>query len=163
LPRWQARSDNAFVSAGLMGSTRLGARIADLPDGTTFGGGQGIIKTGSSTNTALGASFSVTVVSFGAAESDGTSGSDIDFLDFNGDACPDGVAGASRQAPRPTGAPEGRRIVPNGQSQVRRSTNTSLNENLGATISGLRAGGDNFPLNIFSEQASYNIGVGVNA
>src|SRR5262249_56134041 len=121
----QAGSGSGLVSGGLVGATRVRARIADLPDGTTFGGGKGIIKTGSSTNTALGASFSVTVVSFGASESDGTSGTDIDFLDFNGDGYPDVVAGGSLQATLPNGALEGRRIVLNGQSQLRRSPNTT--------------------------------------
>ncbi len=39
--RWQARDANAFVSGGLMGASRLGARTARvLPDGTSFGGGR---------------------------------------------------------------------------------------------------------------------------
>ena len=60
-------------------------------------------------------------LSFGAAESDGTSGTDIDFFDFNGDGYPDVVAGGSLQATLPNGALEGRRIGLNGQSQVRQS------------------------------------------
>jgi RHS repeat-associated protein len=157
--RWDARSTNAFVSGALMGSTRLGARIADLPDGTTFGGGQGIVKTGSSQNTA----GSISLLVFGVGTSNGTSGTDIDFFDFNGDGYPDVVGGGSLQATLPNGALDGRRIALGGPGQVRSSTVESDNISLGATTSSLRDTAQMFGLNIFSEQAPYNVGAGIDA
>jgi RHS repeat-associated protein len=179
---WQARAaNNAFVidgqttpasafvsntfngmSGSFMGSTRLGARTMNV-DSTSFGGAQGIVKTGSSVNTAFGPSFTLILGSFGFATSNGTTGSDIDFFDFNGDGYPDVVSGGSLQATLPNGALGSQRFSLAGQSQVRQSATVSNNLNLGATTSAVRAGSDDFPLNIFSEQAAYNIGVGVSA
>src|SRR5262249_18255335 len=88
---WQARAaNNAFVINGqtvpasafvsntlngmpgsFMGSTRLGARSQDFSD-ASFGGAQGIVKTGSSVNIAFGPSFTVILGSFGFATSNGT-------------------------------------------------------------------------------------------
>jgi RHS repeat-associated protein len=164
LPRWQARSDNAFVAGGLMGSTRLSARVPNLTDGTgfSFPGAAGIIKTGSTTNTAVSATFTMGV-SFGAGTANGTNGSDIDFLDFNGDGYPDVVGGSNVQPTLPNGALGSQRIGLAGQSQVRQNAQSNFDVNLGATTSNLRSGSDTFPLNIFSEQAPYNVSAGVQA
>src|SRR5215467_10240419 len=91
LPSWQARSSSAFTAGGLMGSTRLGNRVPTaVSNGAGFGGATGVVKTGSSTNVAASATFSMGL-SFGVGTSNGTAGSDIDFLDFNGDGYPDVV------------------------------------------------------------------------
>jgi hypothetical protein len=149
-------STSAFISGALMSSTRLGAPVIDLPDGTTFGGPQAVTKTGSSTNTAE----QISLLFFGAGRSNGTTQADIDFLDFNGDGYPDVVGGGSLRATLPNGALDGRRI-PLGVSEIRQSTVVSENVNLGATTSALRDTADLFGLNIASEQAPYNIGLGV--
>src|SRR5262249_36228246 len=115
--RWQARDANAFVSGALMGSTRLGARSLDFSDGASFGGAQGIVKTRSGTNTAE----QISLLVFGTGTSKGTSSTDIDFLDFNGDGYPDVVGGGSVQATLPNGALEGQRIPLGGPGQVRQS------------------------------------------
>ncbi len=157
--RWQGRDANAFVSHALMGSTRLGARNLNFSDGTSFGAAQGIVKTGSATNTAEQISLTV----FGVGTSNGTSSTDIDFIDFNGDGYPDVVGGGSVQATLPNGALDGRRISLAGPSQVRQSAVESDNVTLGATTSALRATAGLFGLNTNSEQAPYNVGVGVTA
>ena len=157
--RWRARDTNAFVSGGLMGATRLGTRSLIFADGTGFGGARGIVKTSGAVNTA--GQISLTV--FGVGTSNGTSSTDIDFLDFNGDGYPDVVAAGSIQATLPNGALEGRRINTGVFSKVRQAEIESRNEDLGATTSALRAAADLFGLNINSEQAPYNIGVGVTA
>jgi hypothetical protein len=155
--RWQARDANAFVSdtfpnfppGSFMSPTRAGARIINLSDGTTFGGAQGIVKTGSATNTANGISLLV----FGTGTSNGTSSTDIDFIDFNGDGYPDVVGGGTVQATLPNGALEGRRIGLGSPAAVRQSAAESDNVTLGATTSALRATADLFGLNTNSEQA----------
>jgi Salmonella virulence plasmid 65kDa B protein/Insecticide toxin TcdB middle/N-terminal region len=164
LPRWQARSDNAFVAGGLMGSTRLGDRVPNLTDGTglSFAGAAGITKTGSSTNTAVSGTFTMGL-SFGVGTANGTNGSDIDFIDFNGDGYPDVVAGGSVQPTLPNGALGSQRIGLAGQSQVRQNAQSNFDVNLGATTSNLRSASNTFPLNIFSEQAPYNVSAGVQA
>jgi RHS repeat-associated protein len=157
--RWRARDTNAFVSGGLMGATRLGVRSLVFADGTGFGGARGIVKTSGAANTA--GQISLTV--FGEGTSNGTSSTDIDFIDFNGDGYPDVVGAGSIQATLPNGALEGRRISTGVFSKVRQADIESRNETLGATTSALRATANLFGLNINSEQAPYNIGVGVTA
>src|SRR5262249_26610299 len=165
LPRWAARSGNAFTAGGLMGSTRLGNRVPTLSDGTGFGGATGVTKTGSSTNVAASATFSMGL-SFGVGTSNGTAGSHIGFLDFNGDGYPhvaprgsiqptlqNGVLGAQT-----IGLP--RQLSANDTSQIRQNANDSFNVTLGATTSNQRFDANGFPLGIFSEQASYNISFG---
>jgi hypothetical protein len=159
--RWQARDAGAFVSnsfngvsGAFMGSTRAGARIISLTDGTGFGGGQGIIKSGSASNAAV----QISLLFFGTGTSNGTSGSDIDFLDFNGDGYPDVVGGGSVQATLPNGALGGQRIALASPSQVRNATVESDNVTLGATTSALRATAGMFGLDTASEQAPYNLG-----
>ena len=157
--RWRARDTNAFVSGALMGATRLGARTLVFSDGTSFGGARGIVKTAGAINTA----GQISLLVFGVGTSNGTSATDIDFLDFNGDGYPDVVGAGSIQATLPNGALEGRRISVGAFAKVRQAEVESRNETLGATTSALRATADIFGLNINSEQAPYNVGVGVTA
>jgi RHS repeat-associated protein len=157
--RWRARDTNAFVSGGLMGATRLGARTLEFSDGTGFGGARGIIKTLGARNTA----GNISLLVFGVGRSDGTSFTDIDFLDFNGDGYPDVVGAGSVQATLPNGALEGRRIDVGAFAKVRQAEVESDNVTLGATTSSLRAGADLFGLNIASEMAPFNVGAGVSA
>ena len=77
---------------------------------------------------------SISVFSFGAGRTDGTSWSDIDFLDFNGDGYPDVVGSGSVQRTLPNGALDSERDALDLE-RVRRSTNVSNNVNLGATMS----------------------------
>src|SRR5262249_38783792 len=144
--RWQARDANAFVSnrftmsdgtdvfGSFMGATRAGARTISLSNGTEFGGAQGIMKTGSAVNNA----GSISLLFFGHGESTGTTSSDIDFLDFNGDGYPDVVGGGTVQATLPNGALGGQRIGLGSPPQVRQSSDDSINDSLGATTSQLR-------------------------
>src|SRR5262249_61332544 len=93
-----------------MGSTRLGNRVPTaVSNGAGFGGATGVVKTGSSTNVAASATFSMGL-SFGGGTSNGTAGSDIDFFDFNGDGYPDVVGSTSMQPTLPNGVLGGRSI-----------------------------------------------------
>jgi RHS repeat-associated protein len=157
--RWRVRDTNTFVSGAIMGSTRLGARTLTFTDGTEFGGARGIVKTLSGRNTA----GNISILVFGVGESKGTSATDIDFLDFNGDGYPDVVGAGSVQATLPNGALEGRRISVGAFPKVRQSQNTSFNRNLGATTSSLRTTSENFGLNIFPEMGPFNIGLGISS
>jgi hypothetical protein len=157
--RWRARDTNAFVSGAIMGSTRFGARILTFADATEFGGARGIIKTLSGRNVA----GNISILVFGVGRSDGTSATDIDFLDFNGDGYPDVVGAGSVQATLPNGALEGRRIGVGVFPKVRQSENVSNNRNLGATTSALRSTAQNFGLNIFPEMGPFNIGIGISS
>ena len=157
--RWRVRDTNTFVSGAIMGSTRLGARTLTFTDGTEFGGARGIVKTLSGRNTA----GNISILVFGVGESNGTSATDIDFLDFNGDGYPDVVGAGSVQATLPNGALEGRRISVGAFPKVRQSQNTSFNRNLGATTSSLRTTSENFGLNIFPEMGPFNIGLGISS
>src|SRR5215813_7300334 len=166
LPRWAARSGSAFTAGGLMGSTRLGNRVPTaVSDGTGFDGATGVVKTGSSTNVAASATFSMGL-SFGVGTSNGTAGSDIDFLDFNGDGYPDVVGSTSIQPTLPNGVLGGqsigltRQLSANDTSQIRQNAINSFNVTLGATTSNQRFDANGFLLGIFSEQASYNISFG---
>src|SRR5262249_4605685 len=100
---------------------------------------------------------------FGVGTSNGNGRTDIDFLDFNGDGYPDVVGGGSLQATLPNGALEGRRIGLGGPGEGRSSTVQSDNITLGATTSSLRDAADMSGLNGSSEQAPYNVGVGIDA
>src|SRR5262249_54530730 len=153
--RWRARDKNAFVSGGLMGATRLGARTLVFSDGTNFGGARGIVKTAGATNTA----DQISLLVFGVGTSNGTSATDIDFLDFNGDGYPDVIGAGSIQATLPNGALENRRISVGAFAKVRQAEVKSNNVTLGATTSALRAAADLFGLNTNSEQAPYNVGI----
>jgi RHS repeat-associated protein len=157
--RWRARDTNTFVSGGLMGATRLGARTLEFTDGTGFGGARGIIKTLGARNVAR----NISVLVFGLGRSDGTSFTDIDFLDFNGDGYPDVVGAGSLQATLPNGALEGRRIDVGAFAKVRQAEVVSINKNLGATTSSLRSAANLFGLNIASEMAPFNVGAGISA
>ncbi|MBO0883907.1 MAG: hypothetical protein J2P17_26960 [Mycobacterium sp.] len=113
---------------------------------------------------AASASFSMGL-SFGAGTSDGTAGSDIDFLDFNGDGYPDIIGSASVQPTLPNGVLGGppiglTRQLTGDTSQIRQNANHSFNVTLGATTSNQRFDANGFPLGIFSEQAPYNISFG---
>src|SRR5262249_353177 len=147
------------VSAGLMGATRLGARSLVFTDGTSFGGARGIVKTSGAVNRA----GQISLLVFGTGTSNGTSSTDIDFLDFNGDGYPDVLRAGSIQAPLPNGALENRRISVGAFAKVRQAEVKSDNVTLGATTSALRAAADLFGLNTNSEQAPYNVGVGTTA
>ena len=157
--RWRARDTNAFVSGAIMGSTRLGARILEFSDGTGFGGARGIIKTLSGRN----AAGNISILVFGVGRSDGTSATDIDFLDFNGDGYPDVVGAGSVQATLPNGALEGRRISVGAFPRVRQAEIVSNNRNLGATTSSLRATAALFNLNILAEMGPFNVGLGISS
>jgi RHS repeat-associated protein len=157
--RWRARDTKAFVSGALMGSTRLGARILEFSDGTGFGGARGIIKTLSGRN----AAGNISILVFGVGESKGTSGTDIDFLDFNGDGYPDVVGAGTVQATLPNGALEGRRISVGAFPKVRQSEVVSNNRNLGATTSSLRSTAGLFNLNILAEMGPFNVGIGISS
>ena len=157
--RWRARDTNAFVSGGLTGSTRLGARILEFSDGTGFGGARGVIKTMGGRN----AAGNISILVFGVGRSDGTSATDIDFLDFNGDGYPDVVGAGSVQATPPNGALEGRRIPVGAFAKVRQAESVSNNRNLGATTSSLRATAEMFGLNIFPEMGPFNVGIGTSS
>ena len=100
---------------------------------------------------------------FGIGQSDGTSFTDIDFLDFNGDGYPDVVGAVSIQATLPNGALEGRRISTGVFAKVRQAEVESTNRNLGATTSTLRSTANMFGLNINREMAPFNVGAGISA
>jgi RHS repeat-associated protein len=157
--RWYARDTNAFVSGAIMGSTRFGARILVFSDGTGFGGARGVIKTMGGRN----AAGNISILVFGVGRSDGTSATDIDFLDFNGDGYPDVVGSGSVQATLPNGALEGRRIPVGAFAKVRQAEVVSNNRNLGATTSALRTTAETFGLNIFAEMGPFNVGIGTSS
>src|SRR5262249_13911468 len=133
---------SAFIVGAIMGATRLGARTVDLPDGTTFGGAPAVVKNLSSHNEAFKGTFTDDD-SFGPGTASGTSTTNIDFFDFNGDGYPDVVGGGSIQATLPNGALGSQRIsLANSQAQVRQNAISNINLDLGATTSNTRAGSD---------------------
>src|SRR5262249_5273475 len=164
-PRWQARAarvpttatnpippsqftGSAFVARAILGATRLRAPTIHPPARTPFGGARAVVKNLSSHNEAFKTSFPDDD-SFGPGTASGTSTTNIDFFDFNGDGYPDVVGGGSIQATLPNGALGSQRIsLANSQAQVRQNAVTNNNLDLGATTSNMRAGADAFPLNI---------------
>lgn len=97
--RWAGPGDNLWVTAGGASSSRFGMADISVPTDAQFAGASAVPRIGSSqqVSTTLGAGIPGLPLEAGASVATGTSTSQLDFLDLNGDRFPDVVGSGGIQ------------------------------------------------------------------
>jgi RHS repeat-associated protein len=105
---WRGVDDGAFVKASIASSSRMGLDTINVPTAADFAGGRAVERLGRASQTAVGGGVSF----LSGSASTGTTSSEVDYIDLNGDHFPDIVGNGRVQYTTATGGLEaGNRIV----------------------------------------------------
>src|SRR5262249_26566745 len=127
---WHVEDQDCWIGKDHVSPTRLTVKYIETRDGSSLGGGRGVIRFGG--GRCEGVNFQV--VGFNVGPTFGRTWSDVDFLDFNGDRYPDVVGGGAVQVTQPNGGLAGR-VTVGGFDRLRETTTLSGGASLGATMS----------------------------
>ncbi len=130
--RWAGPGDNLWVASDGASSSRLGMADISEPSDAQFAGATAVPRIGQTTqiSTTLGAGIPGVPIEAGGSVATGTTTSQLDFLDLNGDRFPDVVGSAGVQYSDMSGGLGKTRGSLNGD--VRQSASTAFNVSAGA-------------------------------
>jgi RHS repeat-associated protein len=134
---WRGADDGAFVKAATASSSRMGLDTIAVPTAAEFAGARAVDRLSRASQTAVGGGISF----LSGSISTGTTSSQLDYLDLNGDHFPDVVGDGRVQYTTPTGALEAaNRTVP-GLGSPRDSDATAANVGVGGSPASFTADG----------------------
>jgi len=115
--RWQGPDDLGYIGESITSSSRLGVDYISVPKPETIAGANGVSRLSRTTQQAVGVGASIGPLSATGSHSGGTSYSEVDYLDMNGDGFPDVVGNGHIQYTTPnrrarSDQPDGRRSKP---------------------------------------------------
>jgi RHS repeat-associated protein len=132
---WRGSDDRAWVSGDTISSSRLGEDAIEVPTPELVAGARAVSRLSRTKQTAIGAGISF----LSGSLSDGTSGSELDYLDLNGDRFPDIVANGRAQFTTPTGGLEAQNRALPGLSLPRDSDESARNIGIGGNPASFKA------------------------
>ncbi|MFL6138460.1 MAG: SpvB/TcaC N-terminal domain-containing protein [Frankiaceae bacterium] len=126
---WRGADDSAWVKASSMSSSRQGAAQISVPTTSEVAGARAVSRLGHGTQDAVGGGVSL----LSGSLDDGSTSSDVDYLDLNGDRFPDIVSTGKVQYSTLTGGLEAsNRAVP-GLDAPREADASSANVGVGGS------------------------------
>jgi len=132
---WRGNDTLGWVKAGQMSSSRLGMDYLSVPRSGDFGGGHAVNRLSRTSQTAL--NLGIGFVS--GSSSDGSSYSEVDYLDVNGDSFPDIVTANKVQFTGMQGQLEAQSRAVNAVSHVRESDDDAWNLGIGGSPAHFKA------------------------
>jgi RHS repeat-associated protein len=135
---WRGPDDLTLVGAGLMSSSRLGADTIAVPTSESLAGAEAVGRLSRTSQDAAGGGLSF----LSGSVSSGSSKSQLDYLDMNGDAFPDVVGNGRVQYTTPSGGLEAHNRAIAGLGAPRSGDNGATNLGVGGSPAHFRAGGD---------------------
>jgi RHS repeat-associated protein len=134
---WRGGDDSAWVKASTMSSSREGSASSGVPTASTVAGARAVSRLSHTTQDAIGAGVSY----LSGSTSNGSTTSDVDFLDLNGDRFPDIVSNGNVQYTTATGGLDSSsRAVP-GLGNPRDSDASATNVGVGGSPAHFTANG----------------------
>lgn len=126
---WRGPNDSVWVKPDSASSSRLGSPSISVPSASDFAGARAPSKLSQTSQTAVGAGVSL----LSGSASIGSTSSEVDYLDLNGDGFPDIVSDGQVQYTTATGALEPASTAVPGLGKPRASDATSLNVGVGGS------------------------------
>lgn len=131
---WRGPDDAAWLLGGQSSASRLGLDLVGVPCPSDLGSGTGdagraVPRIGNSTNVGAGVGAFIAVTG-----SVGTSSSEVDFIDLNGDGFPDPLGNGRVQFTLPNGGLEERNRPLPAAGEVRTADNLVGSVSLGGTV-----------------------------
>jgi RHS repeat-associated protein len=133
--RWRGPDDLGWVKADTLSSSRLGLDAIDVPRPGDFAGGRAVTRLSQTAQTAVGGG----VVLLSGSTSSGSSSSEVDYLDLNGDRFPDVVGNGRVQYTGMTGGLEGSNGAVVGLGRPRESDAKAWNVGVGGSPASFKA------------------------
>ncbi|HEY0736351.1 MAG TPA: SpvB/TcaC N-terminal domain-containing protein, partial [Herpetosiphonaceae bacterium] len=133
--RWAGPDDGAWVTGATSSSSRMGADTIEVPTPDLVAGARAVSRLSRTEQTAIGGGVSF----LSGSISTGTSGSELDYLDLNGDRFPDIVADGRAQYTKPTGGLEAQNRALAGLSLPRDSSEEARNIGIGGNAAHFKA------------------------
>lgn len=134
---WGGGDDSAWVKASTMSSSREGSASIGVPTASTVAGARAVSRLSHTTQDSIGAGVSF----LSGSTSDGSTASDVDFLDLNGDRFPDIVSDGEVQYTTANGGLDSSsRAVP-GLGSPRDSDASATNVGVGGSPAHFEANG----------------------
>lgn len=124
---WRGPDDQTWVTGETISSSRMGADTIEVPTPDLVAGARAVSRLSRTKQTAIGGGVSF----LSGSISKGTSGSELDYLDLNGDRFPDIVANGRAQYTTPTGGLEAENRALPGLSLPRDSSEQASNIGIG--------------------------------
>ncbi|HEY0734504.1 MAG TPA: SpvB/TcaC N-terminal domain-containing protein, partial [Herpetosiphonaceae bacterium] len=124
---WRGPDDHAWVSGDTISSSRLGADAIEVPTPELVADARAVSRLSRTRQTTIGGGMSF----LSGSRSDGRSGSELDYLDLNGDRFPDIVANGRAQFTTPTGGLETENRALPGLGLPRDSDESANNKGIG--------------------------------
>jgi RHS repeat-associated protein len=128
-PSWRGPDDMTYVKATSVSSSRLGRDAITVPTPADFAGARAVERLGQSGQTAIGGGVSF----LSGSVSTGSTNSDVDYLDINGDKFPDVVSNGRVQFSTITGGLESANQPVPGLGTPRDSDATAINVGVGGS------------------------------
>ncbi|HEX6287738.1 MAG TPA: SpvB/TcaC N-terminal domain-containing protein [Herpetosiphonaceae bacterium] len=133
--RWVGPDDGGWVTDSTISSARMGADAITVPTPELVAGARAVSRLSRTKQTAIGGGVSF----LDGSISTGTSGSELDYLDLNGDRFPDIVANGRAQYTTPTGGLEPQNRALPGMSLPRGSSESARNIGIGGNPAHFKA------------------------
>ncbi|MFL6161611.1 MAG: SpvB/TcaC N-terminal domain-containing protein [Jatrophihabitantaceae bacterium] len=134
---WRGADDSAWIKASTMSSSREGLDSIGVPTANDVAGARGVARLSHNSQDAIGAGVSF----LSGSTSNGSTASDVDFLDLNGDRFPDVVSDGEVQYTTATGGLDpSSRAVP-GLGSPRDSDASAINVGVGGSPAHFAANG----------------------
>lgn len=134
---WTGPDELTWIKAGSMSSSRLGADAIAVPRPADFAGARAVDRLTSASQTSVGGGVSF----LSGSISDGSTKSQVDFIDLNGDRFPDIVSSGQVQYTTATGGLQPARQAVPGLGMVRGSTAQAVNVGVGGSPAAFFANG----------------------
>jgi RHS repeat-associated protein len=134
---WRGADDSAWVKASTMSSSREGGDSISAPTASDVAGARAVSRLSHTTQDAIGAGVSY----LSGSTSDGSTASDVDFLDLNGDRFPDIVSDGSVQYSTATGGLDPSSRPVSGLGAPRDSDASATNVGVGGSPAHFTANG----------------------
>ncbi|HEY0603173.1 MAG TPA: SpvB/TcaC N-terminal domain-containing protein, partial [Herpetosiphonaceae bacterium] len=133
--RWAGPDDGAWLTGATSSSSRIGADTITVPTPDLVAGARAVSRLSRTRQTAIGGGASY----LSGSRSTGTSGSELDYLDLNGDRFPDIVANGRAQYTTPTGGLEAENRALAGLDLPRDSSEKAINFGIGGNAAHFKA------------------------
>ena len=135
--QWRGPDDLGWAKAASMSSSRIGRDFIDVPTTGDFAGARAVARLSQGSQTAVGAGVSF----LSGSASDGSTASQVDYLDLNGDRFPDVVSDGRVQYTSPDGGLEPANRPVQGLGHPRDSDAFALNVGVGGSPAAFFADG----------------------
>lgn len=134
---WRGADDSAWVEASTMSSSREGGDSIGVPTASSVAGARAVSRLSHTTQDAIGAGVSF----LSGSTSDGSTASDVDFLDLNGDRFPDVVSDGKVQYTTANGGLDSSSQAVPGLGNPRDSDASATNVGVGGSPAHFEANG----------------------